>query len=57
MLHLAPHISKEDDRGDRMRGERSWSGGGVSGWREGGWRRWWRRGGVLSLSANKRVSK
>lgn len=29
MLHLAPHISKEDDRGDRMRGERSWSGGGV----------------------------
>lgn len=34
MLHLAPHISKEDDRGDRMRGERSWSGGGV--WVEGG---------------------
>lgn len=35
MLHLAPHISKEDDRGDRMRGERSWSGGGGV-WVEGG---------------------
>lgn len=31
MLHLAPHISKEDDRGDRMRGERRWSGGCLGG--------------------------
>lgn len=35
MLHLAPHISKEDDRGDRKRGgkELEWR---VSGWRGGG---------------------
>lgn len=51
VLHLAPHISKEDDRGDRKRGERSRSRGCL------GWRCWWRRGSVLSLSANKRVSK
>lgn len=31
-MHLAPHISKEDDRGDRTRGVRSWDGG-VSGCR------------------------
>lgn len=55
-MHLAPHISKEDDRGDRTRGGRGagaegcLGGGGGLGCR-------WRRGGVLSLSANKRVSK
>lgn len=33
MLHLAPHISKEDDRGDRKEG--GWGRGGTG--EEGGW--------------------
>lgn len=54
MLHLAPYISKEDDREERKRGERSWSGGCLGG---GEVAESVGEGGVLSLSANKRVSK
>lgn len=53
MLHLAPHISKEDDRGDRKRGK---GAGAEGGWVEGGGGVGG-GGGMLSLSANKRVSK